>query len=223
MNAGQLTSFFRKLPYFAFVSEDQLEKLTRHAIHHQFAPEQIIFLEGEQSSGLVIVEEGQVKAFKLSPDGQEYILQFFGPGDVINILAALDNLPNVANTMAVTQVETWTIPVEVFSAALHADHELTLAVLKGLVGRMRELVGRVEDLALRPITARLANFLLEQIKDPTLSHPTITRVLIANYLATTPESISRSLRNLEAAGAIQFDRHRIIIVNLDILRQIAQL
>ena len=223
MNSDRLTSFLRQLPYFAFISEDQLEKLSRNAIHHLFAPDQIIFLEGEESSGLLILEEGRVKAFKLSPDGQEYILRFFGPGDVINILATLDNLPNVANAMAVTQVEAWMIPVEVFSAALHADHELSLAILGGLVGRMRELVGRVEDLALRPITARLARFLLEQIKDPSLSHPAVTRVLIANYLATTPESISRSLRNLETAGAIQFDRHRIIIIDLKILRQKAQI
>ena len=223
MSSGLSTSFLRKLPYFAFVSEEQLEKLAINAIHHLFTPEQVIFLEGEESSGLLILEEGRVKAFKLSPDGQEYILRFFGPGDSINILAALDNLPNVANTMAVTQVEAWMIPADVFSFVLLADHELSLAILGGLVGNMRELVGRLDDLALRPITARLARFLLEQIKDPSLSHPAVTRVLIANYLATTPESISRSLRNLETAGAIQFDRHRIIIVSLEILRQKAQL
>jgi CRP-like cAMP-binding protein len=92
-----------------------------------------------------------------------------------------------------------------------------------MVGRVRHLVGQVEDLALRPVTARLAHFLLEQVDDPTLTHPAVTRALIANHLATTPESISRSLRVLEKAGTIRFDRHRIIIVNPDILRQQALL
>jgi CRP-like cAMP-binding protein len=80
----------------------------------------------------------------------------------------------------------------------------------------------MEDLALHSVTARLAHFLLDQIEDTTLKHPSITRALIANHLATTPESISRSLRVLENAGAIRFDRHRIIITQPDILRQQAQ-
>lgn len=223
MSASSLTSFLRGLPYFAFVTEDQLEGLAGNAIRRSFAPGEMIFWEGEACSGLWIVEDGRLKAFKLSPDGQEYILRFFGPGDTFNDLAALDNSPNVANTMAVTAVQAWVIPAGVFTAALEADHELSLAVLKGLVGRTRELVGRVEDLALRPVTARLARFLLEQVKDPALAHPAVTRALIANHLATTPESISRSLRALEAAGAIRFDRHRILIASLDILHQQAQL
>ena len=223
MSEFALPALLRQLPYFALVTEDELGKLAEHAIRRLFGAGEIIFLEGEESAGLWVLVEGRVKAFKLSPYGQEYILRFFGPGDTFNNLAALDNSPNVASTMAVTKVEAWVIPTEVFNNALQVDHELCLAVLGGLVGHVRELVGRVEDLALRPVTARLARFLLEQIENPSLAHPAVTRVLIANHLATTPESISRSLRALEEAGAIRFDRHRIIIENLEILHQQAQL
>ena len=223
MSDFSVRSMLRRLPYFAHVSESALSELAQQAIHCIFAANEMIFLEGEPSAGLWIVESGRVKAYKLSPDGQEYILRFFGPGDTFNDMAALDDAPNAASTMAVTDVSAWVIPTAVFTTALQADHELALAVLQGLVGRVRNLVGRVEDLALRPVTARLAHFLLEQVADPTLAHPAITRALIANHLATTPESISRSLRVLEKAGAIRFDRHHIIIIQPDILRQQAQL
>lgn len=218
-----VASFLRQLPYFAFVTPDQLDNLVKHAVRRAFTTGQIIYLEGDESSGLWILEAGRVKAFKLSPDGQEFILRFFSPGDTFNELAALDLGPNPASTMAITDVTAWVIPAQVFTAALINDHALTLNVLHGMAGRVRDLVGRIEDLALRPVTARLARFLLEQIENPSLAHPAVTRALIANHLATTPESISRSLRLLEDAGAIRFDRHRIIIENLDILRQQAQL
>jgi CRP/FNR family transcriptional regulator, dissimilatory nitrate respiration regulator len=55
-------------------------------------------------------------------------------------------------------------------------------------------VERLDDLAPRSATARLSRFLLAQAEDPTLAHPAVTRALIANHLATTPETISRSLR-----------------------------
>lgn len=223
MNDFSVQAMLCHLPHFDHVADATLNELAQQAIHCTFVPNEMIFLEGESSAGLWLVENGRVKAYKLSPDGQEYIIRFFGPGDTFNDLAALDNAPNAVSTTAVTEVSAWMIPTAVFTHALQTNHELALAVLKGVVERSRVLVGRIEDLALRPVTARLAHFLLEQVKNPTLAHPSITRALIANHLATTPESISRSLRVLEKAGAIRFDRHQIIITQPDILRQQAQL
>lgn len=223
MKDASLLARLQHLPYFAHAAEAALVTLSQQAVYRTYRPGETIFLEGEPSAGLWIIENGRVKAYKLSPDGQEYILRFFGPGDTFNELAALDGAPNAASTAAVTAVSAWAIPSAVFADALKADHELALAVVQGLVGRVRHLIGQVEDLALRPVTARLARFLLEQVEDPTLAHPAVTRALIANHLATTPESVSRSLRVLEQAGGIRFDRHRIIVVQPDILREAALL
>jgi CRP-like cAMP-binding protein len=213
----------QQLPYFAAASKTQLAALADQAVHRTFSPGEMIFLAGEPSAGLWILVDGRVKAFKSSPDGQEYILNFFGPGETFNDLSALDGQANPASAVAVTTVSSWVIPNAVFAAALQADHQLTLAVLQALVGRVRHLVSRVEDLALRPVTARLARFLLAQVENPTLGHPAITRALIADHLATTPETISRSLRLLEEKQAIRFNRHQIIITQPDILRDLAQL
>lgn len=223
MNESSLPLILWQIPYFAHVSDSHLAGLAEGALRREFAAGSVIFLEGDPSAGLWVLENGRVKAYKLSPDGQEYILRFFGPGDTFNDLAALDNAPNAASTMAVTDVMAWVIPTAVFRDALQENHELALAVIQGLAGRVRHLVGQVEDLALRPVTARLARFLLEQIEEPALAHPAVTRALMANHLATTPESVSRSLRVLEKAGAIRFDRHQIIIAQPDILRELAWL
>lgn len=223
MPSFSVKAILQQHPYFVRLNEPALERLVRQAARHTFTPNEIIFQEGEPSAGLWLLEAGRVKAYKLSPDGQEYIMSFFAPGGTFNDLAALDGAPNPVNTMAVTEAAAWVIPSAVFVEALNSDHDMCRAVLQGLVGRVRHLVGRVEDLALRPVTARLARFLLQQVEDSALAHPAITRVLIAQHLATTPESISRSLRLLEEAGAIRFDRQQIVIIDPDSLRQQALL
>ncbi|MAT99581.1 MAG: hypothetical protein CL608_20755 [Anaerolineaceae bacterium] len=223
MSEFSIRSLLEKMPYFAHVAESTLNEFAQQAAHRTFASNEIIFLEGEPSAGLWIVENGRVKAFKLSPEGQEYILHILGPGDTFNDIAALDGAPNPVSAMAVTDVSAWIIATAVFSQALQADHEMALAIIQGLTERIRFAAGRMEDLALHSVTARLAHFLLEQSENHSLKHPAITRALIANHLATTPESISRSLRILEKAGAIRFDRHRIIITEPDILHEQAQL
>ena len=212
----------RQLPYFAHAANAQIEALAARAIRREFAAGEMIFIEREPSAGLWMLERGRVKAFKVSPDGGEYVLRIFGPGDTFNDLAALDGAPNVASAAAITAVIANVIPAADFADALAADHTLALAVVRDLVARQRQLVAQVEDLALRPVTARLARFLLEQVSNPALAHPSVTRALIANHLATTSESISRSLRVLESAGAIRFDRHNIVITDLDALRNLAQ-
>lgn len=222
MSDYPLLERLRQMPLFADAAEESLAAMARHAVLRRFTPGETIYMEGDPSARLWIMVSGRVKIYKLSADGAEYVLRIFGPGDTFNDLAALDGAPNAAGASTITSVSAWVIPGEDFAAALAADHALALAVIQGLVGRQRRLIAQVEDLALRPVTARLARFLLTQVGDPALSHPAVTRALIATHLATTSESISRSLRSLESAGAIRFDRHRILIVKPDILRELAQ-
>ena len=65
-------------------------------------------------------------------------------------------------------------------------------------------------------------FLLKQLDDPILSSSNITRATIASHLATTPESISRSLRALENLGAIRADRQAVIVLKENVLRAVAE-
>nr|MBA3874710.1 Crp/Fnr family transcriptional regulator [Anaerolineae bacterium] len=124
---------------------------------------------------------------------------------------------------ALSETSVWLIQSESLDTAISDDPALARRVIKLLAGRVRGLVHQIEDLALYSAIVRLARFLIKQSEDPALSAPGVTRVAIAAYLATTPETISRALRTLENSGAIRFDRHRILIVREDLLRALASL
>ena len=211
----------RRHPYFGPLDPPLLERLAAQAIWRSFNPGDTIQLEGEPSAGLWLIEEGRVKVYKLSPDGREHILHLCGPGDSFNDIAALDGGPNPSSAASLGHTLVLNLPSEALSAALCDSLPLAQAVIRALTGRVRSLVQQIEDLALHSVTTRLARFLLEQAESPALSGPGITRAAVAAHLATTPETISRGLRALEQIGAIQFDRHRIVIVDEDILRAIA--
>jgi CRP/FNR family transcriptional regulator len=218
-----ISTFLGKVPYFVRLSERHRSELAQRAVRRSFSAGEIIFAEGEPSAGLWIVESGHVKAYKLSASGEEYVLRLFAPGDTFNDIAALDGGPNPASAASLSAVVAWVIPTTTLRMALEADHTLAPAILDGLAGRVRELLAQVEDLALRSVTGRLARFLLQQVENPALASPTVTRTLIASYLATTPETISRALRALEEREAIRFDRHRIKILDAELLREVALL
>jgi CRP/FNR family transcriptional regulator len=211
------------LPYFDTWDESRLQALAVECRLHVFALGEIIFLEGEPSAGMWLIEQGRVKIYKISPEGEEHILRLLGQGNTFNDISAFDGGPNPANAAALTQVRLWLLPTLALQQRLIADNALALKVIHLLAGRVRALVSQVEDLALYSVTIRLARFLLKQSENPALSGPGITRAAIAAHLATKPETISRALRTLEKAEAIRFDRHRIIIIREDVLRTIAAL
>lgn len=219
----RLTDALARLPYFAGAPFDRVDTLAQQAVHRAFAPDEIIFLEGDPAAGMWIIERGTVKIFKVNPDGEEHILHLLGAGNTFNDIAALDGGGNPASAAALSAVDVWLIPGAALKAFLHSDSETALRVIGLLAGRIRGLVQQIENLALYSVTIRLARFLLQQSEDPALSGPGVTRAAIAAHLATTPESVSRSLRSLEESGAIEFDRHRIVIVDEDLLRTIAEL
>lgn len=218
-----LSDYLATLAYFEDLEADALAWLAQHCARRSFDAGEIIFLEGDRAAGLWMIEAGQVKIFKTNPDGVEHILHLLGPGSTFNDIASLGGGPNPANAAALTPSAIWLLPVETIDELLLSNNALARKIIRLLTERVRILVQQIEDLALYSVTCRLARFLLKQAEDPSLGGPGVTRTAIAAHLATTPETISRALRSLEEGGAIEFDRHRILITNIDVMRAIAGL
>jgi CRP/FNR family transcriptional regulator, dissimilatory nitrate respiration regulator len=224
MSTSSIQSHIGAIAYFEGIAEDELAYIAEHSILRVFSAGEMIFFEGEPAAGLWIVEEGNIKVFKLNPDGGEHILHLSGPGKTFNDVGALDGGNNPANAAALSpEVRVWLIPSDVLTYILTHNARVALNVIRLLAVRVRSLVGQIEDLALYSVMARLARFLLKQAEDPSLSGPGVTRTAIAAHINTTPQTISNVLRSLEEAGALQFDRHRIMIVDERLLRTIAML
>lgn len=206
------------------MAEDELAYVTQNSVLRAYSAGKMIFMEGEGAAGLWIVEKGHVKIFKLNPDGGEHILHLRGPGKSFNDIAALDGGDSPANAAALGhEAQVWLIPSPIITHILTHNPQVALNVIRFLAGRVRSLVGQIEDLALYSVIVRLSRFLLKQAEDTSLNGPGITRTAIAGHLNTTPQTISVLLRDLETAGAIEFDRHQIRIMREDILRSIALL
>ena len=222
-SAAPLNEYLAKIPYFSVLAPGELADLARDTLHLIFSPDEVIFLEGDSSRGLWIIENGNVKITKLGMEGNEYILHLLGPGDSFNDIAALDSGPTPANAIAMSLVSTWLLPSEAMNRALDHYPAIAHAALTMMGARIRTLGHQIEDLTLYPVMVRLARFLLTQAENPSLSGPGVTRAAIAAHLATTPESISRALAKLQDTGTIRFDRHKIIIVNAELLKSVAVL
>jgi CRP-like cAMP-binding protein len=75
---GSVVNLLRSLFFFADLPGPELAALAQQALRRTFDPGQMIFLEGEPSAGLWIIDSGTVKVFKLAADGREHVLHLPG-------------------------------------------------------------------------------------------------------------------------------------------------
>jgi CRP-like cAMP-binding protein len=223
MDKRSLRSYLQHHDYFHFLHPAEQEQLLQRAHGRLYQTDETIFVEGEPATGIWWIENGTVKIFKLSPEGNEHILHLAGAGETFNDIAVFDHGDNPAHTAALSPAKIWHLPAELIQELVCSNPDFGQAVIKMLAKRVRNFAQQIGDLTLYSVTPRLARFLLQQAQDNALEQSAITRKAIAGRLATTPETISRTLRTLQKTGAIQFDRYRILIINEPLLRDIAML
>lgn len=202
-----------------------LDALAEAAVCQRYPQGATIFLEGEPTAGLFIVEQGVVKISRVSLEGREYIMHLSEPGDTFNDVSTLDGGPNPAHATAHTDVVVWRIDRADVQRLARTHPDLAWALIEDLAGRARLMVTLLHDLAMRSVRGRLARLLLEQAQ----SHETdvverlLTQEEMAARLGTVREMVGRTLRGLAADGIILFDRHRIVIIDPERLAQEAEI
>lgn len=205
------------IPYFRDLDPRLRERVRAVMFEARLAKGQLLFTEGNAAEAMYGVLSGQVKIFKLSPDGREQVLRVAGPGDCFNEVPIFDGGPNPANVQALKPTLLWGIRRTDMQRLLQEHPAVALGFLKAFAARLRYFTRKVEDLSFRSVTSRVAKLLLEMAEEDGrggLRLPArLTQQEMANVVGTAREMIGRAFKVLEKEGAIKMDRHRVVIVN----------
>lgn len=174
----------------------------------------IVTLEGEPADAMYLVAEGRVKISRYSLEGREQIMYTAGPGDHFNTVPIFDGGVCPATTEGMEPTVLLVLHRQDILGLLPHYPELSAAFLKEFAGRLRMLVGLVEDLALKTVHGRLAALLLHQaaMSDGGEASRPMSQAEMAAHLGTVREMISRTLKSFEAAGLIAIERGSIRII-----------
>lgn len=208
------------IPYFSGLSPQELESLRPAVFEKAVSKNEVLLWEGEPGEALYIVGTGRVKIFRTSVEGKEQVLRIMRPGDSFNEVPVFDGGPNPASAMALETGVIYGVCREDMERLLKDYPQITRNVIRMLSRRLRDLVSLVEDLSFRHVTARLARILLETAVEVGRESPEkrLTQQQMAAMVGTAREMVGRSLKTLEAMGAIRMERHRIVIANREMLR-----
>lgn len=203
--------------YLRGLEERILADLARRTELLFFEADETIFLEGQVCRGLYILESGRVKIYKYSPSGREMIINVLGAGESFNEVPVFDQGDNPVNVGAVLDTRVWLIDARALRRVI-ADHpRAAQQIIINLSQNLRMLVEKAAELSFYTVTARLAR-LLRELSPELLAgsgNERITQDDLAARIGTVREVVARSLKELEACGAIQVERGKIKILDRD--------
>ncbi len=218
----ELIHQLQALTFFAGLPEPTLESLVQEAIWREYEAGEIIFLEGEQATGLYFLQFGWVKVVKSNPSGREQVLRFMEPGDTFNEVGVFANQPNPATAITLEPAGIWLLPRQTLIRALRQNPDFAQYALANMAERVLHLVALVADLSLRPVTGRLARLLTDDAVNGVLLRPRwYTQTELAARLGTVPDVVQRALRQLENDGLIKVERQQIRVLDAPALAEIA--
>ena len=216
----------KRVPIFSSLSEQEFAFLTSHVLQRKFSSGEIIFGEGDPCSGLYVVQSGNVRIFKSSTGGREQVLSIEGPSSSIAELPVFDGGNYPASAQAVSDSTLLFFSRKDFQALCLLHPEVALKVLRVVGGRLRRLVGIIEELSFTTVRHRLIALLVRLSKaEGARNGDAITLTLPANnselaaQIGTVRELVSRNLGRLQAEGLIQVDNRAVQIPSLKRLQE----
>lgn len=177
-----------------------------------FAQGQFVMLAHEPCEVVYFVAQGAVRAYYVSLEGREYVLDYFVSGDFFNLDAALTNETARFTVDVLNDATLYAIPCERFLRWVYDYPRLAQAALKHLAGEVRRLSDVIEGLALHTVRTRLARFLLVHADDK-LRRKTWTQGDIAAHVGTVRDVVGRTLREFEREGLVRRERGRLVVIN----------
>lgn len=184
----------------------------------------ILFSAGEPAEGLFVVCSGRTKAVRQAWDGREQVIHEDGPGRTFPEVAVFDGGPYPSTVVAVEPSRLLLIPRSAVLDFCRRHPEVALRALHILSQRLRRAASLAEDLALRDVSQRLADYLLEEARRAgsrsfALRH---SNQEIAELIGSVREVVSRTFARLQRCGWIEKSGRRVRLLDPEKLAEHAE-
>ena len=193
-----ITNTLRSCQLFTGLPQPDLANIAAVTVVKSLEKGEYLFHEGDPASGIYVIQRGAVNVHRVTAAGKEQVIHVFRTGDSFAevALAAPTGYPADARALESTQV--LLVQKDGFLALLKRQPELALRMLGSMSSHLRVLVGQIEDLTVRDVETRLANWLVKRCPNPQSEAPVkielaMNKRVLAAELGTVSETFSRTL------------------------------
>jgi CRP/FNR family transcriptional regulator, cyclic AMP receptor protein len=186
-----------------------------HAKLVSLRKDQVLFHEGSKATDYFQVEEGSVKMFITSNDGQEFIQGIFTAGESFGEPALIGNFPYPGSVVAIEKTKVWKLPGDYFLQMLRENFDLHLKMDQVLCQRLKYKSMVLSEISSyepeHRVLALLKYFKTKNTKPSTVGKVIVpyTRQQLADMSGLRVETVIRTVKKMEKEGKLTLEGHKI--------------
>jgi CRP/FNR family transcriptional regulator len=173
----------------------------------------VLIQTGQYIRSTVLVMSGNIKIFRESEDGGEFLVYYLRPGNAcaVSMICAMKRDTSEVSAIAVDDSEVLLVPLERMDTWMMRYSSWNHFVLGNYRERFEELLQVVDQIAFRSLDERLEFHLQRLAKHSNSRTIQASHQDIANDLNSSREVISRLLKKMEQKGLVTLQRNQIIL------------
>lgn len=184
----------------------------------EYSKGQVIYSPDAPSQNIHLVLSGNVEISQIAGNGREFLLEIIRPDELFGESAFLDysRRCDQATALEKTSVMTWSIS-EVEGLVMKQPR-LAVALIQVLAQRNIEFTRRIDSFSTESIERRLARTLVrfsERLgtlqEDGSSKMMPLTHELLARYVGTSREIITRYMNLFRRQGYVRYSRQAIVL------------
>jgi CRP/FNR family transcriptional regulator len=225
MRSEEVVELLGRVPVFSTLEHGDLERIAQLVVPRSFAPDEVVFREGDASDTCYIVREGRARAVRTHRDGRTLTLARFGPGDIFGELALFEDEYRSATVEAIEPTSVVAVLGPDMRRLLGEHAEISSRLVIALGRRLRETNERLTRQSFQTVQSRVAVVLSQLVEAEQAAGAaddvlvTATQTDLAQLAGSSRESASRFLAVLERAGVISQGRGRLVVHDPEALKQ----
>jgi CRP/FNR family transcriptional regulator len=213
-----IANSLRTCQLFSGVSREDLENIACFVVLKRLEKGDYLFHEGSKSEGFYVLQSGSINVHRVNAAGKEQVICVFHPGESFAEAALASESGYPADAKAIESSNVLLIPKSDFLALLSKRPELALRMLGSMSQHLRVLVGLLDDLKLKDVETRLANWLLKRCPARHEDKPFAiqldrTKRVLAAEMGTAGETLSRTLAKLRDEKLVKVSGKTITVLN----------
>jgi CRP-like cAMP-binding protein len=213
----------KKSQLFSKLTDLQIDRVCQFSQLHNLSDGQLLFNQSDKVTSFYMVINGKIKLYRMSPDGQEKIIEIVKPGEVFAEALMFTNQTDYpVSSAALSDTIVISIIAKNFREMLWDSTATCLLLLGDMSLRLRRLIKEIDTLTLHSGTCRVASYLIQEMSEGKKNFTLDTaKNVIAARLSVKPETFSRIIKNLKNQGILTIDGNSVTVHDIDALKKLS--
>ena len=215
--------------FLSQLTADEAADLERRGRRRQWPRGAVIYREEDVAESVVILLSGRVKVFCHTASGGEVVLAVRPPGALLGEMSAIDGGQRSATVQAMEPVTALVVAQAEFEAYLQGHGRVAFLLMRTLIGKLRDADRKRIEFGAFDTTGRVAARLVEMAERFGRPGPDGVRIALpfsqdelAGWTGASREAVSKALGTLRADGLIETGRLRVVVRDIEALRDRAR-